>query len=403
MSETHQRVLDALELREPDRVPVFDLMMEYATVYSILGRKPSPVSFLFSDPRTTRALDRLIPFLNRSPKLSQGVMEKVNQAEMAAYARDSARAAVTMGYDAAWISYYPVFQFRDSRTATDIFGRLYDVAVDKKGFLALPMYRGGLIESPADWQRLDKKPLFRLIPQANRVFTEIRKEFGDRFFIFGMLTSGIFETVWQSMGFQRFVLAVRRERETVRRMIKFYEDYFCLVIEALADAGLPGTVYSDDLAYKSGTMLSPRLIEELFGDAYRRITGTAHALGMKIIIHSCGNTTDLLPWFADCGFDGVHPLEPTAGMDLAGAKAAAGNRICLIGNLDVTHTLVDAGREEVRGEVRTAIRDAGPGGGYILAPNHNHEDVSVERLRWMVEAAHDFGGYPLNVNPASPP
>jgi len=79
-------------------------------------------------------------------------------------------------------------------------------------------------------------------------------------------------------------------------------------------------VYSDDLAYRSGPMLNPKMVDELFGDGYRRLTATAHKLGMKIVIHSCGNVYELLDLFADCGFDGVHALEPTAGVELKKPK-----------------------------------------------------------------------------------
>jgi uroporphyrinogen decarboxylase len=139
------------------------------------------------------------------------------------------------------------------------------------------------------------------------------------------------------------------------------------------------------------------MLEELFGDSYRQITETAHALDMQILMHSCGNVQSLLEWFADCGFDAVHPLEPTAGIELARAKELVGDRMCLVGNLDVTHILVDAGREEVFATVRKAIKDAVHGGGYILGPDHSHPDISVERLRWMVEAVEEYGHYPLSV------
>lgn len=66
---------------------------------------------------------------------------------------------------------------------------------------------------------------------------------------------------------------------------------------------------------------------------------------------------------ADCGFDGVHPLEPTAGMELAAAKEAVGDRMCLVGNIDISYILVNAPREEVFETVRRAIADAGKGGG----------------------------------------
>jgi len=51
------------------------------------------------------------------------------------------------------------------------------------------------------------------------------------------------------MGFERFAVAVRKEKAFVRRLIKFYEDHFCMMIEAWADAGLPGAIYTDDMAY----------------------------------------------------------------------------------------------------------------------------------------------------------
>jgi uroporphyrinogen decarboxylase len=227
----------------------------------------------------------------------------------------------------------------------------------------------------------------------------VRREYGDSLFIFGFGNYGLFESAWQPMGFERFVVATRKEKAFLRRVIAFYADLHCMLIEAMADAGIPGFIHTDDLAYRSGPMLNPRLIEELFGDHYRRITATAHALGMKIVIHSCGDTTALLDSFCDWGFDAVHPLEPTAGMELAEVKKAVGDRICLIGNLDVTRILVDAGREEVREEVRRAIRDAGAGGGFILSPEHSHPQISVERLRWMVEDAHRYGRYPLEETP----
>jgi uroporphyrinogen decarboxylase len=82
-------------------------------------------------------------------------------------------------------------------------------------------------------------------------------------------------------------------------------------------------------------------------------------------------------------------------MELAKVKEMVGDRICLMGNIDITHILVDATRDEVFGAVEQAICDAGKGGGYILAPTNTHSDMNLERLRWMVEAVHEYGRYPL--------
>jgi uroporphyrinogen-III decarboxylase len=397
LAQPYDRVIDALELREPDRVPTFDLMMEYSIVYRMLGKGPDLLSKLLGSPLVKTYLDRTIPLLRKNPLLAAAVVDSQNDLEMAHYAHDTAAAAVKMGYDSAWVPYYPVFRLQDSQTIDDIFGRRYQMVIDKNGYLALPMYTGGLIRGEEDWRSLDKRTLLRLPKRANKVYRAVQKEYGDRLFVFGFVTTGLFESAWQPMGFERFVVAARKEPGFVRRIISFYTDLMCMIAESLADAGLPGMAYSDDLAFRSGPMLSPRMLDDLFGDGYRCITETAHALGLKIIIHSCGNTTKLLGWLADCGFDGVQSLEPTAGVELAEAKRLVGDRMCLMGNIDVTSILVDAERSEVESSVKRAIADAGAGGGFILSPAHDHEDISIERLHWMVEAAHKYGTYPLSV------
>jgi uroporphyrinogen decarboxylase len=388
MPEQHERILAALELREPDRVPTLDVMEEYANIYDVLGKRPTPLGFLVTNRYAAAVFDVAMPLLNLIHFLDS---------EMDRFSYDRTAAAVKMGYDAAWVMHVPIWRFRDSKVAEDIYGRYYDIVVDDRGNIATPIYRGGMITSPDDWKAWDKRSILRLPERANRTYAKIQRDFGDRIVVFASFFFGLFENTWQPLGFKRFAVAVRKEREFLRRMIKFYEDHYCLMIEAWADAGVPGAVYSDDMAYRSGPMLNPRLMEELYGDSFRRITETAHAHGMKIVVHTDGMVYPLLSWFADCGFDGIHSLEPTAGVELARAKEMVGDRLCLLGNLDITRILVDASRDEVFEAVRTSILDAGRGGGYILAPTNSHPSIDVERLRWMLQAVEKYGHYPLGV------
>ena len=145
-------------------------------------------------------------------------------------------------------------------------------------------------------------------------------------------------------------------------------------------------------------MLSPVMLEDLFGDSYRRIAEAAHDGGCRIMFHTCGNVLDLLTMIADWGYDGVHALEPTAGVTLAEARRRVGDRLCLCGNVDITHTLV--GRDEGRGLRRGAglhpRRGAGRG---LHTRRHQHPAVvSARNLGWMVEAAREYGGLPLSSN-----
>jgi uroporphyrinogen decarboxylase len=382
-----ERVTAALEHREPDRIPTFDVMEELHSIYEILGRRPLPLGFLFSNKYTSRALDLVAPLAKETGiafKLLDGICY------------DRTAAAAQLGYDAAWVMHVPIWKFNDTKTAVDIYGRTYDVGFDRYGNLDTPMYRGGLIKSLDDWNAWDKRDLLKWPERTNRVFKRIQRDFGDRLFVMPSYLFGLFENSWQPLGFERFTVALRKERDFLKRMIKFYEDHYCMMIEAWADAGVPGFVYTDDQAFRSGPMINPKYMKELYTDSFCRITDTAHRLGMKIIVHSCGKVYDLLEWWADCGFDGVHALEPTAEVEIAKVKEMVGDRMCLVGNIDITHILVDAAKEEVFEDVRRHIRDAGKGGGYMIAPTNSHPDMSIERIRWMLEATEKYGRYPLD-------
>ncbi|MHA1233869.1 MAG: uroporphyrinogen decarboxylase family protein, partial [Promethearchaeota archaeon] len=67
----------------------------------------------------------------------------------------------------------------------------------------------------------------------------------------------------------------------------------------------------------------------------------------------------------------------------------------LSGNIDTRHILVDATKEEVEQAVGDAINALGPGGGGMISPANFHPGMSVEHLRWMIEAANKLGVYPL--------
>jgi len=388
MPATHDRVIAALELREPDRVPTMDMMVEYSNVNEILGQPNPPVAWFFTNDTSRKAMDLALRHI-------PGNGAFLSDLAMDFFAYDRTRAAVKLGYDSAWVQHAPVGRFDDSRNLHDIFGRGFQVTFDGRGSIGTPMYVGGSITGPDDWKTLDKRDMFLLPDKNRRAYSRIVRKFRDDIFIFGSFCGGLFEITWQCMGFEPFIVATRRQKPLLKKMIKFYTDLHCVVLEAMAEAGLPGAIYSDDLAYRSGPMLNTKLLEELYGEGYRRLTETAHRLGMKIVIHSCGNVYDLLGWFADSGFDGVHALEPTAGVELAKAKEMIGDRLCLLGNVDVTHILVDASKMEVLEAVRSSIEAAGKGGGYIVAPTNSHPGMSVQRLRWMIEAVYKYGRYPL--------
>ena len=69
----------------------------------------------------------------------------------------------------------------------------------------------------------------------------------------------------------------------------------------------------------------------------------------------------------------------------------------MIGNIDVGEVLTTGTKQDVFDAVKYAIKTAGQGGGFIVSPTNMHQGVLTQNLRWMVEATHEYGKYPLNL------
>ena len=385
--DCHARTLAALNRQQPDRVPVFSCTEAQNQVYEILAEKNGAV-------RLTFVQEGLIGFLLKRAAPLVNALGVFNR-EFEKFMFKKIEADIALGYDCTWVMYSAIFSLRDNRQATDIYGRLYDLSADADGNMDTPMYRQGLLTSPDKWSAWPHPDPDRFHKKLERQFASLQRHFGGRIYLMGSVCWGLWENATQVMGLPAFAVALRHDPEFVRCMVRYYEALYLAAVHAAADAGLPGFVYSDDMGHKTGPQTSPRVLDEFFGPSLRRIADEAHRRGLKIIIHSCGNVYQLLDLFADWGFDGVHSLEPTAGIDLAEVKRRVGAKMCVFGNLDIAHLLSHGTRQEVEEAVKAALRAAAQDGGFIMAMTNSHHGVKVENTRWMIEFTRRYGSYPL--------
>ena len=86
-------------------------------------------------------------------------------------------------------------------------------------------------------------------------------------------------------------------------------------------------------------------------------------------------------------------------MEMKAMKDKYGDRVCLWGNIDLIYTLPTGTVEEVETEVKQRIKEAGPGGGYILGTANSITDFcKVENVLAMAEAVKKYGTYPINIS-----
>jgi len=163
------------------------------------------------------------------------------------------------------------------------------------------------------------------------------------------------------------------------------------LLEAAFEAGA-------DLVFgaSSGTgIFSPRLIEEFDLPRLRRLSDFAHKNGVLHYFHCCDRCDVMLERFAEQDMDLIETLAPppSGDVELSDAKDRIGGRVCLKGNLNLT-LLYNGTPREIEESVRDCIAKAGHNGGFILGS----EDAlqwghPVENVKAMVMMGKKYGRY----------
>jgi uroporphyrinogen decarboxylase len=157
-------------------------------------------------------------------------------------------------------------------------------------------------------------------------------------------------------------------------------------------AGADVIVLGDDYASNVGPLFSPAHFRRFVLPRLQRVVDAIHQEGGLVIKHSDGNLWSLLDMIVDTGADGLNPIEPTAGMDLAEVKAKYGRRICLVGNVDCGALLSHGTVQQVEQAVAECLRVGAPGGGYMLSSSNSvHSSVNPQNYLAMIRAAQRLG------------
>lgn len=198
----------------------------------------------------------------------------------------------------------------------------------------------------------------------------------------------IFRRVTELMGYETFCYALHEDPELVEMMFqKVGSIIYALFERAVEKPGVGAMWYCDDIAYSTGLLASPQALRRYAFPWYRKLARLAHDHGLPIIYHSDGVLWEVMDDLTlDIGFDALHPIEPKA-MDIVEVKRRVGDRVCVIGNIDVD-LLARGAPEEVAALTHKRIEELAPGGGYVLGSSNTvPRYCRAENFRAMVEVA----------------
>lgn len=145
------------------------------------------------------------------------------------------------------------------------------------------------------------------------------------------------------------------------------------------------------------TLASPALAMKYAIPALKKWSRMCHEAGIPSLIHSCGKNRLLVDMLVEhTHVSCINPLEipPMGDIDLAEVKSARGRQIALMGNLHTTDVMLRGTPADVERACLQALRDAGPGGGFILSTGDQcPRDTPEANLFAMVETVKTYGEY----------
>ena len=350
-----ERFLHALRREPVDRVPLFDFLFQKPLFEATIGREPDTYN-----------------------------------------ARDAIACTYALGLDAVWIPYGAFAGWKPPRLSENVYqgewGTTYqsnEASWPLDAPIAFPLHSR---EDLAGYAPPDATLPGRLneIRDALAINAEARQE---AVAILGGV-GGPFTQSWMLTGYENMALKVYDDPGFLKELASLNNGYALPAIAAMAEAGVDGIIISEDLGDSAREFLRLEQFRELTLPYIAELVEAIHGQGLPAILHSCGHISGYLDDIVDLGLDAYHPLQRTAGMDLAEVKREYGDRICLIGNIDSSRTLPFGSEEDVAEEVREALRIGMPGGGYVLASDHSlHDGIPVANILRMFEVAREEGVY----------
>jgi len=156
---------------------------------------------------------------------------------------------------------------------------------------------------------------------------------------------------------------------------------------------LDGFALCSDYCLNTGPFLSPSMFSEFVTPYLAKLIAGYRSMGFYTIKHTDGNIMPIFDQLVQANPHALHSLDPQAGVDIKQVKELAGDRLCLLRNVNCG--LFPTGTDdEVIASARYALKHGMPGGGYIFSTsNCVYTGMPLERYHLMLKIWKEEGNY----------
>ena len=206
----------------------------------------------------------------------------------------------------------------------------------------------------------------------------------------GGLGYGVFEISEDLVGFQQLCYMMADDPELVadlyRRIGDLMVELWTLFLQRYADH-FAICRFGDDLGFKTGTLVSPRVIKKYIIPQYQRIIGIIRQAQRPFLWHSCGNIFSIMDKVIELGIGAKHSNEDVIAPFEKWIELYS-DRIGLLGGIDVDLLCCETPENITKIVVEKGQRFRQQANGYALGSGNSiPEYVPVEGYLAMIEGA----------------
>jgi uroporphyrinogen decarboxylase len=223
------------------------------------------------------------------------------------------------------------------------------------------------------------------------------RNYGKEFPIMGVIVTTIFETAWALRGLDKLMMDFVLNEDLTNRILDIPFNYHLYAGKKLAELGVDIIWTGDDMGGQETMVISPETWRKYFKPRMARLYSELKSINpdLKIAYHTDGNVYPIIDDLVDIGLDILNPIQPKS-MDPYYIKKRYGKKLTLWGTVDIQETLPFGTVGDVEKEVIERIENLAPGGGFIISPTHHVQiDTHLENFLAFWNTAEKYGKYPV--------
>ena len=266
--------------------------------------------------------------------------------------------------------------------------------VRRDGKSTIPEYLEYPIKDRASWERFKERLNPKSAGRYPADWEQRKAEWASRDYPLIIGAGSLFGWLRNWIGLENIAIMLFEDRQLVEDMMDHLVHLITTTIEpALQQVQFDGASMWEDMAFKAGPMISPRMFRELMVPRYKVITGLLKKHGVDVVYLDCdGNINQLVEHWLEAGVNVMFPLEIRGGSDPYPIRERFGKDVMFLGGVDKTQLI--AGKEAIRAEVKRIERLVADGGYIPLVDHRVPPDVTLENYRYYLKTKREALGIP---------